>query len=40
MANNQVDLKLPKGGLFLVIIVIAGIILLSKSTVTIKSGQA
>ena len=40
MASNQVDLKLPKGGLFLVIIAVAGIILFSKATVTIKSGQA
>ena len=40
MANNQVDIKFPKGGLFLIIIAVAAIILFSKSTVTIKSGQA
>ena len=40
MANNQMEFKFPKGGIFIGIIVVAVIILFSKSTVTIKSGQA
>jgi regulator of protease activity HflC (stomatin/prohibitin superfamily) len=41
MANNQqIDFNFPKGGLFFIIIAVAAIILFSKSTVTIKSGQA
>ncbi|WP_397446655.1 prohibitin family protein [Polaribacter sp. R77954] len=39
MANNQMELKFPKGGIFLVIIAIAVIILFSKSTVTIGPGE-
>ena len=39
MANNQVDIKFPKGGLFLIIIAVAAIILFSKSTVTIGPGE-
>ncbi|MGB0879383.1 MAG: prohibitin family protein [Polaribacter sp.] len=39
MANNQIDLKLPKGGIFFVIILILGIILISKSAVTIGPGE-
>ncbi|MFY9244104.1 MAG: prohibitin family protein [Polaribacter sp.] len=39
MANNQMDIKFPKGGVLLVIIVIAVIILFSKSTVTIGPGE-
>ena len=38
--RQQVDLKLPKGGIFLGVIAVLAIILFSKSTVTIKSGQA
>ncbi len=41
MANNQqIDFKLPKGGLFFIVLAVVVIILFSKSTVTIKSGQA
>jgi len=41
MANNQqIDFNFPKGGLFFIIIAVAAVILFSKSTVTIKSGQA
>lgn len=42
MNNNrqQLDFKLPKGIFFIGLIAIIGIILFSKSTVTIKSGQA
>jgi regulator of protease activity HflC (stomatin/prohibitin superfamily) len=39
MANNQMELKFPKGGIFLVVIAIAVIILFSKSTVTIGPGE-
>lgn len=38
--RQQVELKLPKGGMFLGIIAVLAIILISKSMVTIKSGQA
>ncbi|WP_299162395.1 prohibitin family protein [uncultured Tenacibaculum sp.] len=42
MNNNrqQLDFKLPKGIFFIGILAVIGIILFSKSTVTIKSGQA
>ncbi len=39
MANNQMELKLPKGGLFLIVAAVAVIILFSKSTVTIGPGE-
>ncbi|APZ47556.1 peptidase [Polaribacter reichenbachii] len=39
MANNQIDLNFPKGGVFLIIIAVAAIILFSKSTVTIGPGE-
>ena len=39
MANNQMDFKFPKGGVFFIIIAIAVIILFSKSTVTIGPGE-
>lgn len=39
MANNQMELNFPKGGIFLVIIAIAAIIIFSKSTVTIGPGE-
>ncbi|WP_159947689.1 prohibitin family protein [Polaribacter septentrionalilitoris] len=39
MANNQVDLKFPKGGVFIIIIIVAVLILFSKSTVTIGPGE-
>ena len=35
MANNQMELNFPKGGVFMIFIIIAVIILFSKSTVTI-----
>lgn len=40
MANNQMQFNFPKGGILLIVIVVLGIILFSKSTVTINSGQA
>ena len=39
MANNQIDFQFPKGGLSLIIIIVLGIILFSKSTVTIGPGE-
>ena len=39
MANNQMELNFPKGGVFLIIIAVAAIILFSKSTVTIGPGE-
>ncbi len=39
MANNQMELNFPKGGIFLGIIVVAAIILFSKATVTIGPGE-
>lgn len=39
MANNQMELNFPKGGIFLIIIAVAAIILFSKSTVTIGPGE-
>jgi len=39
MANNQMELNFPKGGIFIIIIVVALIILFSKSTVTIGPGE-
>ncbi|MEO9570869.1 MAG: prohibitin family protein [Polaribacter sp.] len=39
MANNQVDIKFPKGGLFFIVLAVVAIILFSKSTVTIGPGE-
>ena len=39
MANNQMELNFPKGGVFMIFIIIAVIILFSKSTVTIGPGE-
>jgi prohibitin 2 len=39
MANNQFDLKFPKGGVFFIILAVAALILFSKSTVTIGPGE-
>ncbi|MDP5105071.1 MAG: prohibitin family protein [Polaribacter sp.] len=39
MANNQMDIKFPKGGIFIVVIVVAVLILFSTSTVTIGPGE-
>ncbi|AQS93201.1 MULTISPECIES: prohibitin family protein [Polaribacter] len=39
MANNQMDIKFPKGGVFFVILAVAALILFSKSTVTIGPGE-
>lgn len=39
MANNQMELNFPKGGVFLIMIAVAAIILFSKSTVTIGPGE-
>ncbi|MCT4698760.1 prohibitin family protein [Tenacibaculum haliotis] len=38
--NKQLDLQLPKGGILLGVLAVIAIIAFSKSTVTIKSGQA
>jgi regulator of protease activity HflC (stomatin/prohibitin superfamily) len=40
MANNQLDIKFPKGGILIIVVAVVAIILFSKSTVTINSGQA
>ncbi|MFK8060863.1 MAG: prohibitin family protein [Polaribacter sp.] len=39
MANNQMDIKFPKGGVFFIILAVAALILFSKSTVTIGPGE-
>jgi prohibitin 1 len=39
MSNQQLDIKFPKGGIFFIIIAVVAIILVSKSTVTIGSGE-
>mgnify|MGYP000710570012 CR=1 FL=1 len=39
MANNQMDIKFPKGGVFFIILGVAALILFSKSTVTIGPGE-
>jgi regulator of protease activity HflC (stomatin/prohibitin superfamily) len=39
MANNQMELKFPKGGIFFIIIAVVVIIIFSKSTVTIGPGE-
>ena len=39
MANNQPELKLPKGGIFFIIIAVIVIIIFSKSAVTIGPGE-
>ncbi|TXD49192.1 prohibitin family protein [Polaribacter sp. IC073] len=39
MANNQMDIKFPKGGIFFIILAVAALILFSKSTVTIGPGE-
>jgi prohibitin 2 len=39
MANNQLDIKFPKGGVFFIILAVAAIILFSKSTITIGPGE-
>ena len=39
MANNQMEFKFPKGGIFLIIVAVAVVILFSKSTVTIGPGE-
>jgi len=39
MANNQLDVKFPKGGVFIIIIAVIVLILFSKSTVTIGPGE-
>ena len=39
MANNQVDIKFPKGGVFFIIVGVVALILFSKSTTTIGPGE-
>ncbi|WP_298764221.1 prohibitin family protein [uncultured Polaribacter sp.] len=39
MANNQLDIKFPKGGVFFIVIAVIALIIFSKSTVTIGPGE-
>ena len=39
MANNQLDIKFPKGGVFFILLAVVVLILFSKSTVTIGPGE-
>lgn len=39
MSNQQLDIKFPKGGIFFIVIAVFAIILVSKSAVTIGSGE-
>ena len=39
MSNQQLDIKFPKGGIFFIVIAVVAIIFISKSTVTIGSGE-
>ncbi len=39
MANNQVDIKFPKIGVYTILLVVLGIIIFSKSTITIGPGE-
>lgn len=39
MANNQVEFKFPKGGVFTIILVVVAIIIITKSAVTIGPGE-
>lgn len=39
MANNQMDFNFPKGGVLVIVVLIAVLILFSKSTVTIGPGE-
>jgi regulator of protease activity HflC (stomatin/prohibitin superfamily) len=39
MANNQMEFNFPKGGIFIGVIVVALVILFSKSTITIGPGE-
>ena len=39
MSNQQIDIKFPKGGVFFIVIAVVAIIFVSKSTVTIGSGE-
>jgi len=39
MSNQQIDLKLPKGGIILVFIAVVVLIFISKATITIDGGQ-
>ena len=40
MSNQQIEFKFPKGGAFLIIVVVLGLVFFSKATVTIGSGEA
>ena len=39
MSNQQLDIKFPKGGVFFIVIAVLAVILISKSAVTIGSGE-
>lgn len=39
MSNQQIDIKFPKGGVFLIAIVVIALIFISKATITIDGGE-
>jgi len=39
MNNQQIDIKFPKAGIFLIVIVVIAIIFISKATITIAGGE-
>lgn len=39
MNNQQIDIKFPKAGIFLIVIVVIAIIFISKATITIDGGE-
>lgn len=39
MSNQQLDIKFPKGGIFFIVIAVIAVIIISKSAVTIGSGE-
>jgi regulator of protease activity HflC (stomatin/prohibitin superfamily) len=39
MSNQQLDIKLPKGGIFFIILAVVAIFIFSKSTITIGPGE-
>lgn len=39
MSNQQIDIKFPKGGIFFIVIAVIALIFISKSAVTIGSGE-
>ena len=39
MANNQIEFKFPKGAIITIAVILTAIVLISKSAVTIGSGE-